>query len=160
MTASHFRSRWLAVLVALVVIAVLNACGGGPAPTSTRTPTPASTDTPVATPTDAPTSASVPADTPTPAPTTMPTPVPTTTPTPRAHGNARAPTNGDTCTCIYAHRIGYPHIRRGQGNIHSRTNSTKTATPTSGGDRAALVALYNATDGPNWNDNTNWLSEA
>ena len=26
-------------------------------------------------------------------------------------------------------------------------------------DRAALVALYNATDGPNWTDNTNWLSD-
>ena len=26
-------------------------------------------------------------------------------------------------------------------------------------DRAALVALYHATDGPNWTDNTNWLSE-
>ena len=25
-------------------------------------------------------------------------------------------------------------------------------------DRAALVALYNATDGPNWRNNTNWLS--
>ena len=25
-------------------------------------------------------------------------------------------------------------------------------------DRAALVAFYNATDGPNWRDNTNWLS--
>ena len=25
-------------------------------------------------------------------------------------------------------------------------------------DRAALVALYNATDGPNWNNNRNWLS--
>ena len=30
-------------------------------------------------------------------------------------------------------------------------------TPVSG-DRAALVALYNATDGPNWTNNTNWLS--
>ncbi len=28
------------------------------------------------------------------------------------------------------------------------------------GDRAALVALYNATDGPNWIDNTNWLTDA
>ncbi|MDE2887200.1 MAG: dockerin type I domain-containing protein [Gemmatimonadota bacterium] len=28
------------------------------------------------------------------------------------------------------------------------------------GDRAALVALYNATDGPNWVDNTNWLTDA
>ena len=27
-------------------------------------------------------------------------------------------------------------------------------------DRAALVALYNATDGPNWADNTNWLTDA
>ena len=27
-------------------------------------------------------------------------------------------------------------------------------------DRAALIALYNATDGPNWVDNTNWLSDA
>ena len=25
-------------------------------------------------------------------------------------------------------------------------------------DRAALVALYNATDGANWTNNTNWLS--
>ena len=28
------------------------------------------------------------------------------------------------------------------------------------GDRAALVALYNATDGANWQDNDNWLSDA
>ena len=28
------------------------------------------------------------------------------------------------------------------------------------GDRAALVALYNATDGANWTDNTNWLTNA
>ena len=27
-------------------------------------------------------------------------------------------------------------------------------------DREALVAFYHATDGPNWNDNTNWLSGA
>ena len=27
-------------------------------------------------------------------------------------------------------------------------------------DRAALVALYHATDGPNWVDNTNWLTDA
>ena len=28
------------------------------------------------------------------------------------------------------------------------------------GDREVLVALYNATDGANWTDNTNWLSTA
>ena len=27
-------------------------------------------------------------------------------------------------------------------------------------DKAALVALYNATDGPNWTNNSNWLSDA
>ena len=27
-------------------------------------------------------------------------------------------------------------------------------------DRAALVALYEATDGPNWVDNGNWLTDA
>jgi hypothetical protein len=27
-------------------------------------------------------------------------------------------------------------------------------------DRAVLVALYEATDGPNWRDDTNWLSDA
>ena len=35
------------------------------------------------------------------------------------------------------------------------------AGPTTGpaGDRAALVALYHATDGPNWTNSTNWLSD-
>ena len=27
-------------------------------------------------------------------------------------------------------------------------------------DRAALVALYNSTNGPNWDDSDNWLSDA
>ena len=27
-------------------------------------------------------------------------------------------------------------------------------------ERAALVALYNATDGPNWVNNENWLTDA
>ena len=33
-------------------------------------------------------------------------------------------------------------------------------TPTGSDDRAALVALYNATNGPNWTNSTNWLSDA
>ncbi|MDE2779198.1 MAG: hypothetical protein OXI91_05920 [Chloroflexota bacterium] len=32
--------------------------------------------------------------------------------------------------------------------------------PGSGDDRAALVALYQATGGPGWLDNTNWLTDA
>ncbi len=31
--------------------------------------------------------------------------------------------------------------------------------PPHAGDRAILVTLYNATDGPNWTDNTHWLSD-
>ena len=34
-----------------------------------------------------------------------------------------------------------------------------TTSGTAATDRAALVALYNATDGPNWRNNTNWLSD-
>ena len=40
----------------------------------------------------------------------------------------------------------------------SLTPVPPTATPTIS-DREALVALYNATDGPNWRDSTNWLSD-
>ena len=39
-------------------------------------------------------------------------------------------------------------------NSDEVTTSVKHAT-----DRDALVALYNATDGANWRDNTNWLSD-
>ena len=38
------------------------------------------------------------------------------------------------------------------------TEPTATPTPIASIDRAALVALYNATDGDNWTNNTNWLS--
>ena len=36
----------------------------------------------------------------------------------------------------------------------------ETVTGTSASDRAALVAFYNATDGPNWWNNANWMSNA
>ena len=38
------------------------------------------------------------------------------------------------------------------------TRPTATTSPET--DREALVALYNATDGPNWRNNENWLSDA
>ena len=37
----------------------------------------------------------------------------------------------------------------------SCTDTTLSSTP----DRASLVALYNATDGANWTDKVNWLSD-
>ena len=42
------------------------------------------------------------------------------------------------------------------------TASSPSAAPVTSAesDREALIALYNATDGPNWTNNTNWLSDA
>lgn len=44
----------------------------------------------------------------------------------------------------------------GQIEVHRDT----TRPPTSSPDRAVLVTFYHATDGPNWTNNTNWLSDA
>ena len=41
----------------------------------------------------------------------------------------------------------------GPRNAHAEGGSVAS-------DREALVALYHATDGPNWTDSTNWLSDA
>ncbi len=38
-------------------------------------------------------------------------------------------------------------------------SATATGTPKTATDREILIALYNATDGGNWTDNTNWLSD-
>ena len=58
------------------------------------------------------------------------------------------------------------------GLVTAAGNGTATITATSGSaagtseitvenpDRAALVALYHATDGPNWRNNENWLTDA
>ena len=51
-----------------------------------------------------------------------------------------------------------------QGIANKRGVVNCSTTPGSGppgsGDRDVLVALYNATNGPNWRNNTNWLSAA
>ena len=53
---------------------------------------------------------------------------------------------------------------RGSGASPTPTSAPATASPSASGsaetDREALVALYHATDGPNWENNTNWLSDA
>ena len=56
----------------------------------------------------------------------------------------------------------------GSGDAPTATDATvpaaATAPPAASGsvetDREALVALYNATDGENWNESNNWLSDA
>ena len=52
----------------------------------------------------------------------------------------------------------------GAGDTPTAIDAPATAPPAASGsaetDREALVALYNATDGPNWTYNDNWLSDA
>ena len=50
----------------------------------------------------------------------------------------------------------------GAGRVSAIATGTTASPPPAGSpapDRAALVALYNATDGADWTDNTNWLSD-
>ena len=55
----------------------------------------------------------------------------------------------------------------GDGDSPAAPPTPEPARPTSAGsgqgtadlDRAALVALYNATNGPNWTNNDNWLAD-
>ena len=47
---------------------------------------------------------------------------------------------------------------RNDGKIYAYNMPTPTFTGIQA-DRAALTALYHATDGPNWRDDTNWLTE-
>ena len=56
-------------------------------------------------------------------------------------------------------------VRAGNSAGDGPWSASATATPVSAGgesaeDRAALVALYNATDGPNWSNNRNWNTDA
>ena len=143
MTVSPLRIPWITTVLTILVIAVvLSACSDSPAPTPipTDTPTPAPTDTPAPAPMATPamnpvdTPSPVLADTPTPAPTDTPAPAPTDTPTP-APTDTPAPSPTDTPT-------------------PSPTDTSIAA------DKAALLTLYDATDGLNWKNNANWLSEA
>ena len=111
-----------------------------PAPTATPTPFPTTTPAPTATPTRVPITTPEPTHTPTPVLTATPattatrTPVPTVTPAP-----THTPTPVPTVTPVV---------------VLERTPAEKMEL-----ERAALVALYNATDGPNWADSTNWLTD-
>ena len=61
-------------------------------------------------------------------------------------------TNGTT----YAVRVGAVNAR---GTGAWSAEAAGMPVTLRGGDRAALIALYNATGGPGWTDNTKWLSE-
>ena len=107
-----------------------------PVPTATPTATPTQTPTPTATPTPVPTATPTATPTQTSTPTATPTPVPTATPTATPTPTAR-PTPTPTATPV----------------------PTATPSGTTASDRAALVSLYHATDGENWTNSANWLSD-
>ena len=51
-----------------------------------------------------------------------------------------------------------PHTGETPDQVRNRLNGRTPKPSTSAEERAALVAFYYATNGPNWDDNTNWLS--
>ena len=72
----------------------------------------------------------------------------------RAAAPSPSPTAVPTATAVAS-----PTVAATATSAPTRTPTpAQTAVPSP--DRAALVALYNATDGPNWNGNANWLSNA
>ena len=73
-----------------------------------------------------------------------------------------APAAGATVTLAYAPPASNP-VQDEAGNDAPAFSGQKVngaAVNTAATDRAALVALYNATSGPNWTINTNWLTTA
>ena len=128
-----------------VMLFVVTSCGSQPpsppTPTSTGVPVAAAaTLMPTETPIPTPTTASAPTD----------TPVPTLAPGPTA---TLAPTNTPTPTNT-------PDPTATPTFVSTATpSSAATLTPMER-DRAILIALYEATDGDNWTDNTGWLSDA
>ena len=127
-----------------VMLLVVTSCDSQPpsppTPTSTGVPIAAATLMPTETPVPTPTTASAPTDTPvrTLAPEPTATLAPTNTPTPtNTPGPTATPTFVPTAT----------------------PSSAATLTPMER-DRAILIALYEATDGANWTNNTNWLTDA
>ena len=151
-------TRWLWFVGILVVVSALSACDDSlplspratpePAPTNTATATaiPSSSPTPTYTATATPT----PTPSPTPTYTATATPTPTPSPTP-THTATPTPTPSPTPTSTLS------------PTSIPTTTPTPVPTPTllpTITNRAALVALYNSTDGTNWRLNTNWLTDA
>ena len=69
------------------------------------------------------------------------------------------PNEGDQAVEVFNEHVGpFVGLRIQSGGSVEKTGITK-GPHFAMADRAALVALYNATGGPNWNSNNNWLSD-
>ena len=131
-----------------------------PTAVATQTPEPTDTPLPTATHTPEPTAIAIltpePTDTPLPTATHTPEPTATTTQTPE-------PTVTPLPTATYTPEPTATPLPTTTHTPEPTATATQTSEPTATpqpiNDRAALVALYNATDGPNWTNNTNWLSD-
>ena len=69
------------------------------------------------------------------------------------------PNEGDQAVEVFNEHVGpFVGLRIQSGGSVEKTEITK-GPHFATADRAALVALYNAAGGPNWNSNNNWLSD-
>ena len=128
---TEIRMASTVLLLCLTAVIALAACGEEQQATPAADAPVPSEPTIVSAPTATVSAAAEPQLTATVAPADTPVPVPTPTPTPKA--TAESP----------------------PAAAHEPT----TAPTSPETDREALVALYNATDGPNWNRNDIWLSD-
>ena len=145
------RTVCLLFVGAALLVTLVTGCSDKPAPTA-ATPTPVPTAAPTATPTatsePVPTPGHTSKPTAAPEPTLVPTPTPTATPEPTLVPTP-APTAAPEPTLVPT----------------PAPAATPAPTPDPAGTSVALyratsAALYNATNGPKWENNTNWLSEA
>ncbi|MDE0355939.1 MAG: Ig-like domain-containing protein, partial [Deltaproteobacteria bacterium] len=69
--------------------------------------------------------------------------------------------SGSTVTirAVAAGRATVTVTARDPGRLTARQTASVSVIAVTSPDREVLVALYEATDGPNWRDNTNWLTD-
>ena len=158
-----FRSIGVFSLL-LLTVGLLLACGSASAPTATPTaataaPAAAVSPTPLA-------AAASPATVAPPSPLSPPTPVAQLNPTPAGEMSSPA-TEQPTATPqpvtepATATPAPLPTATTAPLPTPTPTPPPPTPTPTPAErDRAILTAFYHAMDGPNWADNTNWLTDA
>ena len=144
---------------------LLLACGSAAAPTSTPITAPPTAAPAAVSPTPLAAAAS-PATAAPPAPAEQPTPVAQPNPTPAGavpSPAAELPTATPQPVTEPATATPAPLPTATVALLPTPTPTPPPPTPTptpAERDRAALTALYHATDGPNWANNTNWLTDA
>ena len=161
-------------IIVIILVTLLASQSGDSAPDSpprvAAVAPPMSTATPTSTPAPLPTSTATLAFIATPLPANTPTPVPTTPPLPTS-----APMHVPTDTPTASPTPTQTQIEDAIALAITEALAAASPTPTqtqiedaivlaitealADSDRDALITLYNATNGANWNNNDNWLSD-